>query len=659
MDYTTIGACASAASAGWTCEVYAGTTGAYDEEVTVPSSGSSGSPITFIAHDAVIVGGFSISSQSYINIEGFNISTTNSGTNFHSCSNNNGAFLNNALYINISSNYFNFIYDGSFVQTPIGTPSSYVQILNNVMAFAGFQSYTSNGWYAANYLSNYSTAPNPWTNDFPCPSTISPPNPLEPSLTNSGGQLGIRAALDYSLIDGNDISEADHLFVVSGNYDVFRRNIAHDSYSADWGTDCNYTHVDFFHPYAGASPDVPVIHQVIENNQEYNNNFCNEHFLLMESYSNLNNNTDTAYALTGSGTSWSGTLPLQSSDSVAPWSLAIVSSSSTTSVTDNGSGTLVGTGCAASCGTINYSTGAVSVTFSSAQTNVVAWYQQLNSGSHDLIVRYNLADQLGAYFLSGGAGGMSGVRTYNNTAIHSGFAQDPTAAFLETLQAPISFALNAPNFDVLNSIFYDAWKRIDGPPWVGSTDSPFEPPATENPGYSLVWDSSCDPTGCPWSLGSPTPPGMVKDLDPLWNCEPNCGTTSYDFSLQSGSPALNAGTFLTTVASGDSGSGTSLVVTDAGFFQDGYTGIVTPDCVAVTAVSNTACITAINYSTNTITLAAGITRHVGDPVWLVSDSTGRTVLIGSAPNIGATFFSGVPPPPPPPAPMTGLTTVPH
>ncbi len=128
-----------------------------------------------------------------------------------------------------------------------------------------------------------------------------------------------------------------------------------------------------------------------------------------------------------------------------------------------------------------------------------------------------------------------------------------------------------------------------------------------------------------------------------------------NFQLSTGSPAIGAGMYLTTVASGDSGSGTSLVVNDASFFQDGY-GLqgVNADCIAVTRVTNHICITAVNYQTNTLILASSITRSQGDPVWLYSDSTGRQVLFGNAPNIGATFDAGSRP-----APPTNLTATPH
>jgi hypothetical protein len=134
-----------------------------------------------------------------------------------------------------------------------------------------------------------------------------------------------------------------------------------------------------------------------------------------------------------------------------------------------------------------------------------------------------------------------------------------------------------------------------------------------------------------------------------------------NFNLQAGSPAIAAGTYLTTVASGDSGSGTSLVVTDASYFQDSYglsnaNSTVYPDCISITTVSNHVCIaiSGINYSANTITLQSGISRSVGDHIWLYSKSDGTQVLTGTAPDLGAYAYGngGTPP-----APPSGLAAV--
>ncbi len=174
--------------------------------------------------------------------------------------------------------------------------------------------------------------------------------------------------------------------------------------------------------------------------------------------------------------------------------------------------------------------------------------------------------------------------------------------------------------------------------------------ATRTNPYACL-DTACSPynygnnlafcTGTPCTLFGHTygsgaftsDPGNIQ-ADPLF-----ANYAGNDFRLASGSPALNAGTYLTTVAAGDSGSGTALVVNDAAYFQDGL-GLnaagVNADCISVTTTTNHVCVTAVNYSTNTLTLAGSISRSNGDHIWLYSNSSGSIVLHGSAPNIGAT-----------------------
>jgi hypothetical protein len=129
-----------------------------------------------------------------------------------------------------------------------------------------------------------------------------------------------------------------------------------------------------------------------------------------------------------------------------------------------------------------------------------------------------------------------------------------------------------------------------------------------------------------------------------------------DLHLQATSPAHDAGGPLTTVAAGDSGSGVTLLVDDAHFFQDGWAG-VNADWVRVGATTAVQ-ISSIDYNTNTLKLASPISRSPGDPVYLYKDSTGRQVLFGSAPDIGAYEYadaSTLPPPDTtPPSPPTGV-----
>ena len=78
------------------------------------------------------------------------------------------------------------------------------------------------------------------------------------------------------------------------------------------------------------------------------------------------------------------------------------------------------------------------------------------------------------------------------------------------------------------------------------------------------------------------------------------------------------------------------------------------DCIAVTTVGSHVCITAVNYATNTLTLASSIARSAGDQIWLYSKSDGVQVLTGSAPDMGALPY-GVGSTPP--AAPTGLAAV--
>ena len=93
--------------------------------------------------------------------------------------------------------------------------------------------------------------------------------------------------------------------------------------------------------------------------------------------------------------------------------------------------------------------------------------------------------------------------------------------------------------------------------------------------------------------------------------------------LQSGSPCVDSGAFLTTVTS-SSGTGTLFSVADASYFHDGY-GLIAGDTIMVGA--EVATISSINYATNTITLTAPISWSKGANVSLPYG--------GSRPDVGA------------------------
>jgi len=106
--------------------------------------------------------------------------------------------------------------------------------------------------------------------------------------------------------------------------------------------------------------------------------------------------------------------------------------------------------------------------------------------------------------------------------------------------------------------------------------------------------------------------------------------------LQASSPAIHAGVPLTVVDPNDVGSGTTLTVADARYFQPGWAG-TQGDWIRVGGAAQ-AQIISIDYASREITLASPIRRVSGDPVHLYKDSTGRVVFVGSAPDIGAFPF---------------------
>ncbi|MBL3616595.1 MAG: right-handed parallel beta-helix repeat-containing protein [gamma proteobacterium endosymbiont of Lamellibrachia anaximandri] len=99
-----------------------------------------------------------------------------------------------------------------------------------------------------------------------------------------------------------------------------------------------------------------------------------------------------------------------------------------------------------------------------------------------------------------------------------------------------------------------------------------------------------------------------------------------DFTLESTSPMIDAGRFLTTTVG--SGSGTTLVVDDAGYFYDGF-GIdgEAGDEIQLQGSSETAIIVGINYASHTITLDRTLTWNAGQGVALKYN--------GAAPDMGA------------------------
>jgi hypothetical protein len=138
-NFTTIGACATAAVAGDTCLIFAGT---YVETVAPAHSGASGSPITFTTNpgDSVTVQGFNLSTLSYLTISGTAA---------------NPLIVTQAIsWLAVSHSTFQYITNTAGAGGPCfggngwyqtGQPSSYNQFLNLTLQYCGGKSNNGSG----------------------------------------------------------------------------------------------------------------------------------------------------------------------------------------------------------------------------------------------------------------------------------------------------------------------------------------------------------------------------------------------------------------------------------------------------------------------------------------------------------------------------------
>ena len=231
------------------------------------------------------------------------------------------------------------------------------------------------------------------------------------------------------------------------------------------------------------------------------------------------------------------------------------------------------------------------------------------------IFRYNKlyhhnAYGLGTYSYSGYSNG-SYNKIYNNTIFNSGYNIDP-AYYHGAEDTAITFLHSANTGNRLkNNLYFSNYQIYRG--------------YTANQTYANEFNG--DTQGNPLFVNAnKTPPDDKTD------------STLPNLDLQEGSPVIDIGGALTTVATSDTSSGTSLIVSDAGYFQDGTyapPGTVQADWIAVGTASNFVQIVAINYGTNTISLANSISRSDGQSVWLYKKSDGGRVLYGTAPDVGA------------------------
>jgi hypothetical protein len=150
-----------------------------------------------------------------------------------------------------------------------------------------------------------------------------------------------------------------------------------------------------------------------------------------------------------------------------------------------------------------------------------------------------------------------------------------------------------------------------------------------DPSSASVWvdEGGSTRTWAAWKATSGYDTDSPSPADPLFT-----DAGSDDFSLQSGSPAIDAGTWLTTITDA-AGSGTSFTVADGAWFHGRFGTMVDENGDAV----NGSVITLSNGQSATITVVNGNTITVTPSVLWVQNVTGIGIgtVYGSAPDIGA------------------------
>jgi len=197
-----------------------------------------------------------------------------------------------------------------------------------------------------------------------------------------------------------------------------------------------------------------------------------------------------------------------------------------------------------------------------------------------------------------------------------------------------------------------AIRNYDKPEDGDSSDDGWHPITSPTCGGSICGDTIFENNWLPSdgdpkfvSLGSySTPSILTQDYEWYWTSPDGRDITTVntepDFTLESDSPVINNGTYLTQ-ANGLGSSSTTLIVDDASYFQPGWGNgagggaVVEADWIAIGTVNNFVQIDSINYTSNTITLKSNMDWSAGAPIWLYKDSTGKRVLYGDAPDVGA------------------------
>lgn len=224
----------------------------------------------------------------------------------------------------------------------------------------------------------------------------------------------------------------------------------------------------------------------------------------------------------------------------------------------------------------------------------------------NFVMRQNVSLRTGSFFICDFQG-TSLVRTYNNTVAYDLETASQTSEYLYT----IGFDATYPSTNIVidNNAFFDTYC---------------------NPAQGIM--SNIGTSNFTADFNAVFGNGILSygthniTSNPLFN-----DTANDDYTLQSGSPLIGAAAPMTTAVGAGTGS-TTLVVNDATGFCDGF-GIADGDLIVIGSGSPVQ-ISAVNYTTNMITLASPATWNGGDGV-----SVKGAQDIGALPSYYPTTFS--------------------
>lgn len=257
-------------------------------------------------------------------------------------------------------------------------------------------------------------------------------------------------------------------------------------------------------------------------------------------------------------------------------------------------------------------------TDSTGQCHLLILRTGATTPSQGFIARYNYANNIDGspFTLSGPGDTVQNARVYNNSAVW-GWETPPA----ENVWCGSSYN-NGAGIGIYKNNLCLGFQQGG---WYPYSDENVTTGSYRNNG-NLVWTPGYTGT---W----PSPYTQEATYSVLNNQDPKIIDGKSSGQVFSSSITIGGGAALTTVAGSDTGTGTSLKVVDANYFQPGWAG-VDADWIKVGTAAPVQ-ITAIDYATNTITISASISRASGNAVHLYKNSSGFLVLPGTAPNVGS------------------------